>query len=126
MGSVADEAVCPGDEVFHVRCVRMTAVMLSPGKLAFEQTLIHWRHLSDVIISGDIQSLSAKQPVDAARIHRSHKAPVVVEPACITLLRNTVADERQTWSAESDEFVRIDRNIACVHASKRRFRGAVL
>ena len=47
---VLDEPVGPRDEVFHVRPIFMSAVMLTPGEFAVEQAGIHGRHFRSAVI----------------------------------------------------------------------------
>ena len=99
------ELIGPLNEPFHVRRVRVAAVMLAPRKLAVEQALVYRRHLRCAVIALHIQSLGAKEHKDAARVHRCHETPLMIEPLRITLLRDPVADESQARRAKSDEFV---------------------
>ena len=43
-------SVGPGDEVFHVRTVFVSAVVLAPGEFAVEQAGVHGRHFRGAII----------------------------------------------------------------------------
>lgn len=51
---MADEVVCPLDEVLHIWRVRVAAVMLTPGELTIEQTVIDDRHPGCVVIRGKV------------------------------------------------------------------------
>jgi hypothetical protein len=37
---MADELICPLNEIFHVRCIGMAAVVLPPGQLSAQQTFV--------------------------------------------------------------------------------------
>jgi hypothetical protein len=80
--------VGPLNEPLHVRRVGVSAVVLSPCKLAGQQALIHRRHLSGAKITLDIKPLCAQQSEDAARIHGGHKAAFMIEPVRIALGRD--------------------------------------
>lgn len=121
--SVTNETVRPFDEVLHVRCVRVAAVVLAPGKLTTQQALVHGRHLCRVVIPLHVQPLRAEQIEDSSGIHGSHKAALVIKPVRVAFLRNAVADKRKAGGAERNEFVGIDGDVARVHASESGIRG---
>ena len=62
---VADEFVGPLDEVLHVGRVCVAAVVLAPGELAIEQSLVYRRHGCGAVVSVDIKSRGAEQSEDA-------------------------------------------------------------
>src|SRR5580698_6681142 len=76
----ADELIDPLDEPFHVRCVRVTAIMLAPGELPVEQSLIYRRHLRDAIVLVHPDSSCAQQRKHAAGVRGRHEAALMVEP----------------------------------------------
>src|SRR5205085_12255388 len=125
-GLVMQEFVRPGDKVFPVGAVGVTAVVLAPRQLAIEQAHSYRRHFCSVVIFGNAQSFCAEKLEYGAGRYGSHETALRVEPFRVTSLWHAVADERQTRRAKGDKFVRVDGKIAGVLAAKYRFRGAVL
>src|SRR5258708_34313500 len=115
---VTDERVSPLNEILHVRCVGMAAIMLSPCELPGQETLIHWRHFRCVIIPLHVKPFGAKQHKHPARVHGRHKASLMIEPVSVALLRNSVADEVEARRAASNQFVGIYWNISRRLAAK--------
>src|ERR1700728_4285158 len=89
---MTDELVGPLNKVLHVRRIGVATVVLSPGKLPVQQSLIHCRHLCRMVVV-DIEPLCPKQFVAAARVDGSHEAPLMIKPVRIAFLRYAVADE---------------------------------
>ena len=80
----------------------MPAVVLSPGKLPIQESLVHRRHFRGPVVPF-LKTRDAKKLIDAARVHGRHKTSLVVEPPGIALRRDTVADEGEARGAKSDE-----------------------
>src|SRR5579863_10012002 len=100
-----DFFIGPLQEPLHVRRVGVPAIVLAPGKVPIEQTLIHRRHLRGAVVAFHIQALGAEQGENAARVHGGHPAALMVEPVRIALFGNAVADEREPRSTERDKLV---------------------
>lgn len=48
--SVGKHSFRPSDEVWDVRKIGVTAVVLTPGQLSFEQSTVDWRHLLGLVV----------------------------------------------------------------------------
>ena len=110
---MSDELVCPLNKVLHVGRVGVPAIVLAPGKLAVEQTRGSQAASSrcDSRLP-DSSPLAPSKREHAARGHRRHEAPLVVEPIGVALFGDSVADEREARRAQRDQFVGVNRNIA--------------
>src|SRR5215469_16192611 len=58
---VAHQLVRPLNEILHIRQIRVTAVMLPPGKLSIEEALFHGRHLRRSIVPAHSETLGPEQ-----------------------------------------------------------------
>ena len=96
--------------------------MLPPCELAVQQAVVYRGHFRGSVVTLDRKALGAEQHKYAARVHGGHETPLVVEPPCIALLRDTVADKRKARGAESNEFIGIDGNVSPILASEGRLR----
>src|SRR5574337_515636 len=83
-----EEFVGPGYEVFPVRAVSMSAVVLTPGELAVEQSGVDGRHLRGAIIVRYAEVLRTEQPEHRLGRHRRHEAAPVVQPFRVALFRH--------------------------------------
>ena len=117
---VADELVCPRDEVFPIGAVSMAAVMLAPGELPVQQAGIDRRHFRRVIVVRHAQVLGAQEPEHRSGGHCRHETALLIEPFRVALLRHAVTDEGQPRCAQCDQFMRVHRQIAGVLAAKSR------
>src|SRR6266404_653381 len=106
---MADELVSPLKEPLHVGSVSVPAVVLSPGKLPIQESLVHRRHFRGPVLPF-LETRDAKKLIDAARVHGRHETSLVVEPPGIALRRDTVADEGEARGAKSDERIGVNRN----------------
>src|ERR1700758_3268066 len=95
-----NELVSPFNKVLHIRCVRVTSIVLSPGKLTIEKSGIYRRHLRRVVITLDSNTPGAEQRKDPACIHGGHETSLVVEPLGIALCRDTVTDKGKARCAQ--------------------------
>ena len=73
-----EEPVHPGKEVFPVRRVGVSAIVLAPRKLPIEQTHIHRRHPGGVVVFCKAEILRAQQTENRLRRHRGHVAPLLI------------------------------------------------
>ncbi len=80
------------------------------------------RHLLGLVVVATSEVLRAEQPEHAARRHRGHVAPLLVEPLRVALLRHAVADEGRARRAQRDQLVRVHRQVAGVPAAEGRLR----
>src|SRR5579875_3230328 len=100
--AVADELVRPVDERLHVWSVRMSPVILSPGELAVQQSLIYRRHLDTVVIVRYTQPLGTQEFVNGLSGNRSHKTSLLIQPFRVTLFRDAVADKDKARRTKGD------------------------
>src|SRR5271169_4765524 len=87
---VMHKLVGPGNEVFPIRAVGVSTVMLAPGKLAIKQTYIDGRHLFGSIVVRSPQILCAQEPEHGPGSDGSHVAALLVQPFRVALLGNAV------------------------------------
>ena len=100
----------------------MAAVMLSPRELAIEQTDIDGRHLRHAIVLLFAEILYAEQSEDRTRRNRGHVAALMIEPVCVALLEDAVADEHPARRDECDELMRIDGDVIRRLGTEGRFQ----
>ena len=66
---MSDELVSPLNEILHVRRVCVSTFMLTPCKLAVQNSLIHRGHFRCVIIPLNIEAFGTEQGEHTARVH---------------------------------------------------------
>src|SRR5215813_9664912 len=103
------ELVGPRNEVFPVRRVGVSAVMLSPGKVSIEHGGIDRRHFCGVVALLDAPFPGPKQPEDRLRSNSGHETALMIEPTCVAFLGDPIADESETRGAEGQQLVGVDR-----------------
>jgi hypothetical protein len=101
--SAADKFIRPGDEIFHVGRIGMTAIVLPPRELAIEKTDMDWRHFFRVVVAGDTKRRCTEQLKDRLRGYSGHVAALVIEPLGIALFRNAIAHKHQPRRAQGDQ-----------------------
>ena len=127
LAGVADEFVSPVDEIFHVGCVGVAAVILTPGELAAEQAFIDRRHGGGAVVEIiGAEAGRAEQSPHGTGGDGCHPAAALIEPLGIAFCGNAVADEGEARGAESEKLVRVDGNVAGIHAAGGGFGRAVL
>ena len=115
---VLDEFVGPRDEVFHVRPVFMSAVVLAPGEFTVEQAGVHGRHFRGAIIFFFANIPRAQETEDRSGGDPRHVAALLVEPIGVAVFGHAVTDERETRRAQRDQLVSINWQIARVPAAE--------
>ena len=120
-----EEFAGPSDEVFHVRAVLVSAVVLPPGEFTVEQIRVYRRHLCRSVILFLANVLCSKQTEHRACRDRGHVASLLIEPKGIPASRDAVADEGWTRCAERNQFVGIDGQVAGGLRSELGFRSTV-
>src|SRR5262245_62644186 len=96
----AEVVVRPRQEILPVGRVRMSAVVLAPRKVSVEQSDVHGRHLLLRVVVGDTERLGAEQAKGGLRGDGCHVAALVIEPLRVAAFGDSVAHEREAWSAE--------------------------
>jgi hypothetical protein len=104
---MTDELIRPRDEVFPIRAIGMSAIMLAPGELAIQQTHIDRWHLRGAIVVGNSKILRTQQPEYRPGCDRSHKAALLIQPFCIAFLGHAITDERRPRRAQCDQLMRV-------------------
>src|SRR5438477_13194290 len=123
---IAQETVRPRNKVFPIRSVGVTSIMLPPCELAFEKSSIDRRHFRGVIVVGDSEVLRAEQTEHGPSSDGCHVAALMIQPLCVTLLRNAIADEAQPRCAQRNQLIGVNRQVTSVLAPKRSFSRAIL
>src|SRR5580700_11191167 len=105
------ESVSPGNKIFPVRRIGMSAVVLAPRQLAIKEPGVHRRHFGGAIVRRNAQILRAQQTEYRLRGHCGHEASLMIEPLRVTLLRHAVTDEGWARRAERQQFVSVYRQV---------------
>src|SRR5262245_27618557 len=116
------QLIRPTNEVFPVRSVGMSAVVLTPRNMAIEEADIDCGHFFRLIIRAHPQVLSAEQAENRLSGYSSHVAALMVQPPRVALFRYSVADKRKPGRAECQKLVGIHREVPRRLASKRGLR----
>src|SRR6266498_2074552 len=90
---VLDEFVGPGDEVFHVRTVFVSAVVLAPGEFTIEQARVDRRHYCGAVIFFFADVARAQKAEDRPGGDGRHVTALLIEPIGIAAFRHAVTDE---------------------------------
>ena len=106
---MVNKLVRPGDVIFPVRTFRVSTVVLAPGKLTIQQTDVHRRHFRAVVILRDPQIFCALEPEYGLRGNSSHEAAFLVQPLCVALFRNSIADECQPRRTQRNQLMSVYR-----------------
>ena len=96
---------CPSNKMLDVRGVGVAAVVLSPGKLPFQQSLIDVGQLHREIVVRRAEVFRAEQSEYRPGGNGGHEAPPLVEPLRVALFRNAVADESQPRRTQRNQLV---------------------
>src|SRR5688572_25747883 len=106
-----EELICPRNEVLPVRAVRVSPVMLAPGKLSVEQTHVDCRHLLRLVVVGLAEVFCTQKPEHRTGGNRSHIAALLIQPLRVASLGHAVTDKSQARCTKSDELVCINGNV---------------
>src|SRR5206468_2073525 len=88
-----EELAGPLDEVFHVRAIFVSAVVLAPSEFAVEEAGVHGRHFRRAIIFFLADVARAEETEHGTGGDGRHIAALLVEPIRVTARRDAVADE---------------------------------
>src|SRR5437762_2256213 len=97
----------------------MPALVLTPCEFSAQQTSVNRGHFRCAIIVPFSSVASAKKTEDRSGRDSGYVTALLVEPVGIAALRYAIADEREPRGAQSDQHMRIHREVARVSASER-------
>lgn len=120
------KSICPCDEVLHVWCVRVSAVVLPPSELSIQQAVVYRRKRYVMIIVGKPRTLGPEKLEHGLGRNRGHKAALLVQPVSIATLWNAIADEREARCAERNQVMRVHGQIAWTLCTRPGFRSSIL
>src|SRR5688572_10202607 len=95
----------PFDEVFDIRSVRVSSIVLSPSQLTAQQSHIHIGHALALVIIGGPKILSAQQTKHGPGSDGGHEAALLIEPFGISLLGNSIANESEPRSTQGNQLL---------------------
>src|SRR5437667_12633844 len=82
--------VGPGNEIFPVGAVGVSAVVLPPGQLAVEHADVHGRHLLPLVIIRYAEIFRAEKPENRAGRDGGHVAALMIEPPRIAFFGHAI------------------------------------
>src|SRR5215204_200807 len=119
------QPVRPLDEVLHVRAVLVPAVVLAPRELTPKKANIDRRHLRSAVAVLLAEVPGAEEAEHGTSRDCRHVTALMIEPVCVALLGDAVADEHPSRCDERDELMRIDGDIVGGFCPEDRFGGSV-